>query len=152
MYNDKQGLHGVAGMSGGAGHYGNSNLHLQHASPQQQQHAMLLQQQQQQQMPSPRGPSMNHPHSHSILCLECYNPSSEMLEYDYNYDDSNKPPQPYPRIRERGEYYVDSYNDQPWSWTFGTNENVSMTIVERGAGNQRSQFTRPIFRAFLRRS
>jgi len=121
MYNDKQGLHGGAGMSGGAGHYGNSNHHLQHASPTQLQHAMLMQQQQ---MPSPRGPSMsNHPHSHSLLCLECYSPSSEMLEYDYNYDDSNKPPQPYPRIRERGEYYVDSYNDQPWSWTFGTNEN-----------------------------
>jgi hypothetical protein len=56
-------------------------------------------------------------------CLECYQPSSEYLEYDYNYNDSHKPPQPYPRIRERGEYYIDSYNDQPWGWTLGTNEN-----------------------------
>ena len=58
-------------------------------------------------------------------CIECYNPALEKLEYDYNYDDSTKPPQPYPRIRDRGEYYVDSYNDQPWSWTFGTHETVS---------------------------
>ena len=61
--------------------------------------------------------------------FECYNPRSELLEYDYNYDDSNKPPQPYPRLRERGEYYIDSYNDQPWSWTFGTNENVRCCVV-----------------------
>jgi hypothetical protein len=32
--------------------------------------------------------------------------------------------QPLPRIRERGEFYMDSYNDQPTSWSFGTNENV----------------------------
>jgi hypothetical protein len=59
-------------------------------------------------------------------CLECYNPRSELLEYDYTYDEtlSNRPPQPMPRIRERGEYYVDSYNDQPWSWSFGTHESV----------------------------
>jgi len=63
-------------------------------------------------------------------CFECYNPSNEMLEYDYGYDDSSpaKKRQPYPRIRERGEYYVDSYNDQPWSWSFGTNEIVSFVL------------------------
>jgi hypothetical protein len=54
----------------------------------------------------------------------CYSVKDELLEYDYNYDDSNKPPQEYPRIRERGEYYVDSYNEQPWSFTFGTHETV----------------------------
>lgn len=54
----------------------------------------------------------------------CYSVKDELLEYDYNYDDSNKPAQEYPRIRERGEYYVDSYNDQPWSFTFGTHETV----------------------------
>jgi hypothetical protein len=74
------------------------------------------------------GPARGAPASSAahqrVWCLECYNPRSELLEYDYTYDDSTKPPQPYPRIRERGEYYVDSYNDQPWSWTFGTHESV----------------------------
>lgn len=65
----------------------------------------------------------------TICCMECYNPKKEKLEYDYNYDDTKKAPQPYPRIRERGEYYVDSFNDQPWSWTFGTNENVRGPLV-----------------------
>lgn len=58
-------------------------------------------------------------------CLECYCPDREVLEYDYSNDDTKRP-QPLPRIRERGEYYIDSYNDQPWSWTFGTHENVSL--------------------------
>jgi hypothetical protein len=58
----------------------------------------------------------------------CYSVKDELLEYDYNYDDSNKPPQEYPRIRERGEYYVDSYNEQPWSFTFGTHETVRATL------------------------
>lgn len=58
----------------------------------------------------------------------CYSVKSELLEYDYNYDDSNKPPQDYPRIRDRGEYYVDSYNDQPWSFTFGTHETVRQAL------------------------
>jgi hypothetical protein len=66
-----------------------------------------------------------------LNCLDCgYHPGKELLEYDYTYDegphnateDRLKPPQPYPRIRERGEYYIDSYNDQPAGWTFGTNE------------------------------
>jgi len=61
----------------------------------------------------------------TLFCLDCYNYKSELLEYDYNYDDASKPPQPYPRIRERGEYYIDTYNDQPWGCTFGTHENVS---------------------------
>jgi hypothetical protein len=60
-------------------------------------------------------------------CIECYQPSREYLEYDYTYDDTSgmKPPQAYPRIRERGEYYIDSYNGEPWSCSFGTAENVS---------------------------
>ena len=52
----------------------------------------------------------------------------EYLDYDYTYDDttnSKRKPQPYPRIRERGEYYIDSFNDQPWACTFGTGEHVS---------------------------
>lgn len=61
-------------------------------------------------------------------CIECYKPSREVLEYDYTYDDVNgkKPPQSYPRIRERGEYYIDSYNGEPWSCSFGTAESVSV--------------------------
>jgi hypothetical protein len=59
-------------------------------------------------------------------CIECYNPRRENFEYDYTYDDATgkKPPQAYPRIRERGEYYIDSYNGEPWSCSFGTNESV----------------------------
>ena len=62
-------------------------------------------------------------------CIECYAPSREVLEYDYTYDDvsGKKPPQNYPRIRERGEYYIDSYNGEPWSCSFGTNESVRNT-------------------------
>ena len=61
-------------------------------------------------------------------CIECYQPSREFLEYDYTYDDvsGKKPPQSYPRIRERGEYYIDSYNSEPWSCSFGTAESVSL--------------------------
>lgn len=59
-------------------------------------------------------------------CIECYKPSREMLEYDYTYDDvsGKKPPQSYPRIRERGEFYIDSFNGEPWSCSFGTAEKV----------------------------
>lgn len=64
-------------------------------------------------------------------CIECYNPSREVLEYDYTYDDATgkKPPQNYPRIRERGEYYIDSYNGEPWSCSFGTAESVGISDV-----------------------
>ena len=51
----------------------------------------------------------------------------EYLDYDYTYDDTTsakRKPQPYPRIRERGEHYIDTFNDQPWGCTFGTNEHV----------------------------
>ena len=64
-------------------------------------------------------------------CIECYSPGREVLEYDYTYDDTNgsKPPQGYPRIRERGEYYIDSYNGEPWSCTFGTTERVRCCFI-----------------------
>jgi len=60
-------------------------------------------------------------------CIECYIPSREVLEYDYTYDETSgkRRPQSYPRIRERGEYYIDSYNGEPWSCSFGTAEKVS---------------------------
>jgi len=52
-------------------------------------------------------------------CCKCeYDPSKERLEYDYD----ETTPQPMPRIRERGEFYVDSYNGEPWSCSFGTSE------------------------------
>ena len=55
-----------------------------------------------------------------------YRPSVEMLEYDYTNDEtsSNARPQPLPRIRQRGEFYVDSFNAEPWSCSYGTNEEV----------------------------
>ena len=33
-------------------------------------------------------------------------------------------PPPLPRIRNRGEYYVDTFNDAPMTCSFGTNEEV----------------------------
>ena len=70
----------------------------------------------------------------AMICLRTvcgcqYNPLTDRLEYDYNYDDAahqNKP-QPLPRIRKRGEYYVDSFNGESWSCTFGTHEEVRQT-------------------------
>jgi hypothetical protein len=61
--------------------------------------------------------------------LVCYNYRTEVLDYDYTWDDAARGgPQPYPRTRERGEPYIDSYNDQPWSWSAGTNERVRTDI------------------------
>ena len=64
-------------------------------------------------------------------CLEIYKPSREVLEYDYTYDDvsGKKPPQSYPRIRERGEFYIDSYNGESWSCSFGTAEKVRNELL-----------------------
>ena len=61
-------------------------------------------------------------------CIEIYKPRREVLEYDYTYDDvsGKKPPQSYPRIRERGEFYIDSYNGEAWSCSFGTAEKVRL--------------------------
>lgn len=51
----------------------------------------------------------------------------ENLEYDYTkVSTGNQPPA---RIRERGEYYVDSYNGHPWTCSFGTGEEVRLKIV-----------------------
>ena len=68
-------------------------------------------------------------------CGCCASETLEYLDYDYTYDDvsagskSRKPPQPYPRIRERGEYYIDTFNDQPWACTFGTGEHVRLRCI-----------------------
>jgi len=65
------------------------------------------------------------------FCSCCPN-NLEYLDYDYTYDDTSgkRKPQPYPRIRERGEYYIDTFNDQPWSCTFGTGEHVSTSMTQ----------------------
>jgi hypothetical protein len=47
--------------------------------------------------------------------------SNERLEYDYTSQNNKKKNV---RCRERGEYYIDSYNDLPMSWSFGTHETV----------------------------
>ena len=71
--------------------------------------------------------------SNKVFCLCCDRGEKlEYLDYDYTYDDTTpgkRKPQPYPRIRERGEYYIDSFNDQPWACTFGTGEHVSMALT-----------------------
>jgi hypothetical protein len=65
-------------------------------------------------------------------CLECYHPGAETLDYDYtaaNQNGNSGSKTQHPRIRERGEFYIDSFNDQPWSWSFGTNEMVCICII-----------------------
>jgi len=55
-----------------------------------------------------------------------YDPVVENLDYDYGYDDSKRgsKPQPMPRMRSKGEFYVDSFNGEPWGCSFGTGEEV----------------------------
>lgn len=80
-------------------------------------------------MQRPNAPG-NKAAASSASCLCCHTSEKlEYLDYDYTKDDirnTNKTakPQPYPRIRERGEYYIDTFNDQPWACTFGTGEHV----------------------------
>jgi hypothetical protein len=61
-----------------------------------------------------------------------YSPSVETLEYDYTQDGTTSmgKQQPLPRIRQRGEYYVDTFNAESWSCALGTNEEVSVESVE----------------------
>ena len=60
-------------------------------------------------------------------CLDslcgCGIDSSEYLEYNFTYKENRSgKPQPLPRIRNSGEYYIDTHNDSPWSFSFGTGE------------------------------
>ena len=59
-----------------------------------------------------------------------YNPRVETLEYDYCKDATSiaGKQQPLPRIRQRGEFYIDSYNAESWSCSFGTHEEVCWII------------------------
>jgi hypothetical protein len=79
--------------------------------------------------------SLNNGFQTHCGCLECYHPVAETLDYDYtafaaatnngmSMSMSSSSKTQHPRIRERGEFYIDSFNDQPWSWSFGTNEMV----------------------------
>lgn len=57
-------------------------------------------------------------------CGGCNIDSSEYLEYDFSYKESRNggARQPFPRIRSPGERYIDTHNDAPWSFSFGTGE------------------------------
>lgn len=80
--------------------------------------------------------SDNGQHERPRSCIQkvcgCnYRPSIEMLEYDYSLDSSSKKAQqqPLPRIRQRGEYYIDTFNGEPWSCSLGTFEEVSQHFL-----------------------
>jgi hypothetical protein len=79
-------------------------------------------QQQSSQQPRKRKSKASSSSSQFCGCCTAGYDSSECLEYDYSKVASD---QPLPRIRERGEMYIDSYNDQSWNWSFGTNEHAS---------------------------
>lgn len=57
-----------------------------------------------------------------------YNSKKDRFEYDYTYDSSShvEKRQNLPRIRRRGEYYVDSYNGDSWCCSFGTDEEAGI--------------------------
>jgi len=59
------------------------------------------------------------------MCGCTVNLGAERLEYDYNRSESKRP-QPLPRIRQRGEHYIDSFNGESWSCSFGTNEETGI--------------------------
>jgi hypothetical protein len=89
--------------------------------------------------------------TYQCLCLFPVYPNytTEYLEYNYNNINntnnnntttlsqsqqlsslqSQQQQQQLVRIRNRGEYYIDSYNDQPKSFSFGTNENVRSFFI-----------------------
>jgi hypothetical protein len=62
-------------------------------------------------------------------CGSRYNPSYERLEYDYSKEDKGGR-QDLPRIRQRGEYYIDTFNSESWSCSFGTQEEVRLHCCE----------------------
>jgi len=57
-----------------------------------------------------------------------YSPSAETLEYDYTLDETSLKgkQQPLPRIRQRGEYYIDTFNAESWTCALGTNEEAGI--------------------------
>jgi hypothetical protein len=65
----------------------------------------------------------------SLCCLSCYNYRNEILDYDFSNLDKQQPPVRH--LPLKNEYYIDTFNDQPWSWTFGTHESVRMKVRVR---------------------
>eukprot|EP00546_Thalassionema_frauenfeldii_P011626 CAMPEP_0178925556 /NCGR_PEP_ID=MMETSP0786-20121207/17983_1 /TAXON_ID=186022 /ORGANISM="Thalassionema frauenfeldii, Strain CCMP 1798" /LENGTH=371 /DNA_ID=CAMNT_0020600461 /DNA_START=199 /DNA_END=1311 /DNA_ORIENTATION=+ len=63
-------------------------------------------------------------HVYRRACNVGYDSISEQLDYDYNYDETahNGRQQNGPRQRKKGEFYIDSFNGEPWSCSFGTSE------------------------------
>ena len=59
-------------------------------------------------------------------CLDalcgCQIDRSEYLEVDTRQTARDKWGGGIPRIRSPGEYYIDPYNDEPWTYPFGTGE------------------------------
>lgn len=71
-----------------------------------------------------------------LLCGCEYNPSTDRLEHDFSRDDNSEKgdkPKQIVRIRERGEHYVDSYNGESKSCSFGTNEEVCLLLSYEGS-------------------
>lgn len=66
------------------------------------------------------------PNCGRVCCNRKYDPVGERLEYDFskNANSGNGKEPPLPRIRQRGEYYIDSFIGESWSCSFGTNEEV----------------------------
>ena len=94
---------------------------------------LLQQQQQQHQQKGQQQQTTTSSIEQSLLqihrqCRQCcgvgVSPRDEKLAYDYTYDAlaHNGKPQPAPRLPQRGQYYIDSYNGQSWSCSFGTRE------------------------------
>ncbi len=80
----------------------------------------------------------HNPPSNNCLrnCCGCrYNPSVEKLDYDYSKEGNSsgkgggKQDSNLPRIRQRGEFYIDSFNGESWSCSFGTNEEVCIYLL-----------------------
>lgn len=68
------------------------------------------------------------PNCGRVCCGRKYDPVGEMLQYDFSKEvkAGNGKEQPLPRIRQRGEYYIDSFNGESWSCSFGTNEEAGI--------------------------
>jgi len=56
-------------------------------------------------------------------CAVGFDWDDEVLKYNFNLSEKGTE-QSLPRTRERGEYYIDSYNMEKWNCTFGTFDEV----------------------------
>eukprot|EP00979_Chaetoceros_neogracilis_P018387 scaffold10583_cov290-Chaetoceros_neogracile.AAC.6 len=62
------------------------------------------------------------------VCGCQYSPTAETLEYDYTLVETSLKgkQQPLPRIRQRGEHYIDTFNAESWTCALGTNEEAGI--------------------------